>query len=758
MQSETERKLVDKLLRYRAITILLALGFVGFSGIGLGDLKVNPNNRVFFSLTNQYFAELLDFESTFESNTNVTFSISADSDLFEDPSFVKAARWLEGESWRIDGVTRVDSLGSYPRGEYHDDEISLSTVLDHLCPKDVCSRAISAEVIRPNHIGRFVSADFRTLAIVATVEFDIADLVAVSRINNQTKALVEAFRLEYPDYQINYSGAVPMMQAFVDASNKDLSLLVPVATVVFFVLLWTFLGSIGIAALMIAIGLMSIAATLGIAGWFGYVLNTATSTVPLVIFTLVIAASMHVFLYVSREESRNNSEVRRCVRQAILANVSPVLLAAVTSIVGLLSLVFVASPPIKELGLLSALGVAIGTFLLLTFAPATLSYFRVIRPSKTVIAIQRGLNGQARKIENGEDRPSFSVVFFISCLFGLPFLVIDEDFVRYFDAADPFRVNTEEMTERLSGPYHAEIVIDTGAAGGIFAPQTISLTKQIEDLLSVDPIVVNVFSMVDILEEAAKVFNEQVRLDQLSQEALAQYFLSFELALTKGQSIADFVDVDQSKMRISVLFGDASMAEIRAFEARISTWVRANVDTNFQVRVTGEGVPTAHLSGDSISEMSLGIFFSLLFSTFLLGAFYRKTKIALAAMLAISIPVLAGFGIWGAIVGEIGMAATMVVAVTIGVVIDDSIHLLFRYRDGHTNYDLSNLGAAAYSLHRTGAAVVATSIVLAGGFGVLMLSGFRMNSTFGVCSVLVIVLALVYNILLMPRVMAWSGR
>ncbi|MEZ5551991.1 MAG: MMPL family transporter [Pseudomonadales bacterium] len=758
MLDQTVGVLVDSLNRRKLVPLFIWVLLICVSIFGATHLTINPNNRVFFSNSDKEFSELLAFESAFSSNTNIIFSITSSSTIFDDPQLVTAVEWVVDEAWKIHGVSRVDSLENYPFGEYSEDEIVLSNVLEVLCPSANCLKSRADEVLKPHLINRFISEDYRTLAVVASVEFDLKDQEAVSRLDMGARLLSETFNSAYPELALHYSGAVPMMQAFVDASNSDLSVLVPVATLAFFLLLWIFLGNFVLSLIMVLLGLFSIVLTLGCAGWFGHIINTATATVPLVIFTLVTAASMHVFLYIARDYSYTREDVSKAVRRAIVANFWPVVLSGLTSVVGLLSLTFVSSPPVQQLGLLSAVGVGFGTLLLLTFAPPLLSLVTRIEPSRSIVAIQRILNWRARKIEAGEDSVIVASLLLALCCVGLPFLKIDEDFVRYFDPSYSFRVNTEAITASLSSPYHAEVIVDTGVSGGIFSPDVVRFVEHLEREIQSRSVVVNVLSMVDVLEEAARVLGGQSDLAKLTAEELAQYFLSFELSLSKGQSTADFVDVDLRKLRISVLFGDTAMRGIRDFEASLRKWIDSNNKNGLEIQITGEGIPTAHLSSESIREMSAGIFVSLLFSSFALGVVYRSAKVVLVSLLAIAVPVLAGFGIWGATVGEIGMAATMVVAVTIGVVIDDAIHLLYRYRDGYANLDLSPHGASAYSLHRTGAAVLATSIVLAGGFSVLMLSGFRMNSTFGICSALVIVLALVYNISIMPRFLVWSGQ
>jgi predicted RND superfamily exporter protein len=200
------------------------------------------------------------------------------------------------------------------------------------------------------------------------------------------------------------------------------------------------------------------------------------------------------------------------------------------------------------------------------------------------------------------------------------------------------------------------------------------------------------------------------------------------------------------------MLGDVSMGEIRRLSRDVDEWADAR-GIGDQIVITGEGIPTAYLSSESIREMGVGIAISVLLSAILVGLYFRSAKASVSILAATCVPILAGFGVWGWFESEIGMAATLVIATTIGVVIDDTIHLTYRYVDSLRHLDLTPWGATAYSVHKTGTAIFVTSVVLVAGLLVLVLSDFRMNSTFGVCSSLIIALALVYNLTVAPRLL-----
>jgi len=140
------------------------------------------------------------------------------------------------------------------------------------------------------------------------------------------------------------------------------------------------------------------------------------------------------------------------------------------------------------------------------------------------------------------------------------------------------------------------------------------------------------------------------------------------------------------------------------------------------------------------------------------GITFRKFRLGVAALVATLVPVVAGFGVWGWTIGTIGLASTAIVALTIGIVVDDAVHLSYRYLDATTRLNMGRWQSAAYSVHRAGTAVTTTSIVMVGGLSALLFSGFEVNSSFGACTCLIICLALAFDLFVLPRVLVWTGR
>ncbi len=746
--------MLDYLIEKRASVVFLFAIVILFFGWGLTFLSIDPNNRVFFSESHSKYADLLRLESMFGSNTELMYVVSPKDGVMEGAEIPQAVHWLSKQAWRIDGVQSVSSLATYPHLISGDDELVVVTALDFYCPLGVaCSSEQMREMSKPHLENRLVSPSNKSLAVVAKVDLSAISSSTVLEMANSARELKSEVKLAFPGVNVYLTGGVPMMEAFFIAAAKDSATLMPVVLLLLIGVLWSVLGGVRQALFLAALGVSTVIITMGGAGWVGYTINTATATVPLVVFTLVVASGMHLFMHIAKDADSSDSEmVASRVKAAVRSNIVPIVLTAVTTSLGFLSMIFVSAPPIKQLGILSAVGVVVGAFLSVTVVPCLFAYFSDLKPSKVYTRLREELNRYAKWVER--TRPGALLVSLIAIvsILGMMRITVDEDFVRYFSEDAEFRSDTEQISKLLAGPYHIDVIYDAGASGEIFSEDSMNDLRSIRRFLATDDKVVSALSLIDILEEISAVFSPGEGFEKFSPDELAQYFLTYELSLDQGQSTQDLVDVDHRFARVSVLLRDVTMGEIRTLVESTEVWALSS-EIGPKVVITGEGVPTAYLSGESIFEMSVGILISMILSATLVAILLKSPGIFLVLVSATVVPLLAGFGVWGWFRGDMGMAATLVVATTIGVVIDDTIHLSYRYLDGRRSLDLTAWGAAAYSIHRTGPALVVTTVALSVGFSVLLLSEFKMNSTFGLCSSLIIALALIYNLTISPRLL-----
>jgi predicted RND superfamily exporter protein len=156
--------------------------------------------------------------------------------------------------------------------------------------------------------------------------------------------------------------------------------------------------------------------------------------------------------------------------------------------------------------------------------------------------------------------------------------------------------------------------------------------------------------------------------------------------------------------------------------------------------------------------MVYGNLFSLALIAGLVGIYFKSMRILVIAGLAMCLPIAMGFGLWGWLVGDMGLAASVISAMTIGIVVDDAIHIIYRYRHARIVMGETPQEALRLTMLTVGNAVFSTSVALGSGFALLGLSGFAVNRALGLCTTFVIVGGLIVDVILVPRMLAWIDR
>jgi REP element-mobilizing transposase RayT len=122
------------------------------------------------------------------------------------------------------------------------------------------------------------------------------------------------------------------------------------------------------------------------------------------------------------------------------------------------------------------------------------------------------------------------------------------------------------------------------------------------------------------------------------------------------------------------------------------------------------------------------------------------------------VPAGMAFGIWGLTVGQVGMASSVVAAMTLGILVDDTVHFLSKYQYARKDKDLSPEDALHYAFSTVGNALWTTSAVLILGFSLFTLSSFRINFEMGLLVSIIFALGLFAEFLLLPPILlAYEG-
>ena len=145
--------------------------------------------------------------------------------------------------------------------------------------------------------------------------------------------------------------------------------------------------------------------------------------------------------------------------------------------------------------------------------------------------------------------------------------------------------------------------------------------------------------------------------------------------------------------------------------------------------------------------MLVGSARAMLVVSLLIGLFLRSPILAVLSILPNFLPALSSLGLWVWINGQVGMAAAIIAAVTFGIVVDDTIHILYALARGkHTQ---TRAGVRTV-LRNVTPGVLTTTAALGLGFAILTLSGFEVNRQLGFLTSMTIFIAFVFDIFVLP--------
>ena len=151
-------------------------------------------------------------------------------------------------------------------------------------------------------------------------------------------------------------------------------------------------------------------------------------------------------------------------------------------------------------------------------------------------------------------------------------------------------------------------------------------------------------------------------------------------------------------------------------------WLKNNVQASMHTDGASPTIMFSNIGERNIKSMLFGTTIALLLISLILVFALRSVKIGLLSLVPNLVPAALAFGLWGMTVGQIGLALSIVTGMTLGIVVDDTVHFLSKYLRARREKGLSSQDAVRYAFNTVGLALVVTSLVLIAGFFVLTFS------------------------------------
>ena len=750
-----EARFAEIILNNRIIVIFLSLLVVGLLGTGTSKLYMDGSNEAFFSDDNPELLAFHKLENTYTKHDNVIIVLAPKDGNVFTKSTLSAIENLTAASWQIPYSSRVDSITNFQYTEaVEDDLIVRDMVTDaNSLSDDEVQKVKQAVLSEPILFKQLISEKGHVTGINVTLQIaPLERTVATAEIAEYTRAMKADLKASNPNIDVYLSGMVMMDDAFNTSAINDVSKLLPFSFACMMLLLAILVGRFFGTLVTFLVILFSIIAAMGVGGMLGYPLTGVSSSTPIIILTVAIANCIHVLTtYVqSLKEGQSKKEA---MANSLKINLQPVFLASATTAIGFLTMNFSEVPPFNHLGTLVAIGVLLSFALSITFLPALVTLLPKSRAKfkesdgKTLLAIADFVIRQRRACLWGM---TLITVFLIA---NLPRNELNDIFVHYFSESIDFRTDTDFMVENLTGVYTLNWSLESKGSGGISEPGFLQDTENFSLWLEQQPETIHVSRFTEIMKRLNKnMHGDDDAYYKLpdSRDLAAQYLLLYEMSLPYGLDLNNQINVDKSSTKIRATTQTISSKQVIALDKKAKAWIRENTSYVTRVDSASTVLMFSHIGQRNIKTMLVGTVIALVLISVILMLALRSLKLGALSLIPNLIPAAAGFGVWGILVGQVGLSLSVVTGMTFGIVIDYTVHFMSKYLRARREDDLSPENAIRYAFKNVGQALVITTIILVIGFGVLGSSVFAFNATMGQVTAIIISIALAAVLFLLP--------
>ena len=736
------QKFSELVIKCRKPIILLTILNTLVLGYFLKDIRINPDIISYLPEEDPVVKVFNRIGEEYGGNQLAIIAIETDN-IFNKET-IERISYLTTQFRFVEGVSHVTSIANVLDIRKVEDGVEIGRLIDpYNLPRE--SEAIqelkrytlSKDMFR----GRLVSEDATIALIVCRVMYD-ADKIETAK---SLKEIVENAHLK----ERVYYGGFPF--AMLDANEiimSDLKTLTPLICILIAVLLFVGFRTLKGVLLPIVSVIMSTIWVLGIMSILEIPLTTVSNVIPVILIAVGSAYAIHVINKFNEDVSTNENRIEQS-RKALSEIATPVILTAITTMIGFISFVFGSYLiMVQEFGIFSALGILFTLIISVTFIPSVLS----LLPVKSRTAVSRSPEKRAVfdwfmdkisewVLKNGKLIIVGGVILVIICILGAPKIERRVDILDYFKPDSDIRVTEEMMQDKFGGTIPVQILV----TGDIQDPLVLSEMKKMKDFLESQD-VYNPWSMVDLIEEMNYAMGEG-RVIPDSREKVSNLWF-----LVEGEEMLEqLVNDDQTEAVIHATISNIDTERMRKLVGNIDEYIRKMDNSQFTFEQTG--MPPiynqldASLMRSQIQSLIIATILVFLCLSFQLHSF----KGGLIGITPIGLSLLGIFGLIGFTGIPLDAATVLVGSISIGIGIDYSIHFMNCFSEEFKKSN-TELEALSRTLKTAGRAITINTVTVMMGFLVLLLADLIPLRRFGFMVAIVMLISGMATFYLLPAI------
>jgi predicted RND superfamily exporter protein len=748
-------KFFETIAKNNKLTLLVLGAFIAIGSLSLDKFRFDASSDTLVLESDPSYELYEEINDRFSSSEFLVIALE-DDNIFSEES-LKQLLLLENQLEKIEGVSNVISILDAPLFE----QPKLSLVKSATNDKYLLQDKLNLQDVRREltESPLFNELIINSSGSAIAMQLNLIDLDDYSETVKEIRRVLEKNSFFSDSY---LAGPAMIVSDTISFIKKDVQNFGLITFLIFFTLLLLFFKDFWSATIIMTNATFVIFLTVCFLGFYDWPISIVSSNFLTLLFISSIAVSVHILVKL-HEGQRENISYEYSLAKIFI----PCLYAALTTMVGFLSLLLSNIQPVIDFGKMMALGVIINLLISFLFIPALIGIKRLNNSNQLSIAdkyykyLYVGFTNIFRKFVL--PLVVISIPFFI---YQASNLKVENKFIDYFDESTEIHRGMNFIDKQLGGTTPIDIILalpeeeifideeDLFFSEGSetseywWRQKNMKVLKDIQSDLDNMPEIGKALSIVNgvLLAEKINNFNEMGDLE-------LAFVKNSLLTNDKAKDLlSSYITEDNKEVRITLRIIDTydQLNRNKLINSIDSYLANKLNNTNIDYQISGLGVLYNNLLQSLFSSQIKTLSFVFIAIFLMLLVLFRSFFIASVVIFIPCIAVGMIFTTMSLFSIPLDIMTITIASISVGMSVDYAIHIAWRLREEQKN---STETAEKNTIYSSGQAVLITALTIVIGFLVFSFSNFNPTILFGLLSALSIYLSAELSLRLIPSIL-----
>ena len=745
----------QSIVKNSKLTLLVLGSFIAVGSLSLDKFRFDASSDTLVLDSDPSYELYEGINDKFSSTEFLVIALE-DDNIFSEEG-LKQLQLLENELEKIEGVSNVISILDAPLFEQPKLSLVKSATNDKYLLQD--SLNLKSVKIELTESPLFNELIINSSGSAIAMQLNLTDLDDYSGTVLDIRNTLEKNTFFSHSY---LAGPAMIVSDTISFIKKDVQNFGLITFLIFFILLSVFFKDFWSATIIMTNATFVIFLTICLLGFYDWPISIVSSNFLTLLFISSIAVSVHMLVKL-HEGQKENIPYEHSLAKIFI----PCFYAALTTMVGFLSLLLSNIQPVIDFGKMMALGVVINLLISFLFIPALIGIKRLNESNQLSIA------DIYYKYLYVDFVHIFRKIVMPLVLFSIPFFIyqasnlkVENKFIDYFNESTEIHRGMYFIDQQLGGTTPLDIILSlpeeetfideedlffsegSETSDYWWRQKNMRILKDVQSNLDNLPEIGKALSIVNgvLLAEKINNFNEMGDLE-------LAFVKNSLLTNDKAKDLlSSYITEDNKEVRITLRIIDTyDQLNRNELINSIDNYLLNKLNnTNIDYQISGLGVLYNNLLQSLFSSQIKTLSFVFIAIFLMLLVLFRSFFTALVVIFIPSIAVGMIFTTMSLLSIPLDIMTITIASISVGMSVDYAIHIAWRFKE---EQKILSESAEKNTIYSSGQAVLITALTIVIGFLVFSFSNFNPTILFGLLSALSIYLSAELSLRLIPSIL-----